>query len=63
MLYTADGMDIGRGAVVDHVGAMYHGSRGTARPGFSIADTTVVLRFDPLALTVFGTGLSVLPWQ
>lgn len=63
LIYTADGMAIGPGASVDHIGAMYHGNRGTPNPSFMSENATVVLRFDPLALSVFGTGLSILSWQ
>jgi len=48
---------------VDQVGAMYHDNRGTANPSFSAQDATLVLRFDPLALSAFGTGLAILSWQ
>jgi hypothetical protein len=63
LIYTADGMAIGPGASVDQVGAMYHGNRGTANPSFLSENALVVLRFDPLALTVFGKGLTILSWQ
>ena len=63
LIYTADGMVIDPGASVDQIGAMYHGNRGTPNPSFLSENATVVLRFDPLALTVFGTGLSILSWQ
>jgi len=63
LLYTADGMAIGPGAAVDQIGAMYHNNRGTPDPSFTIEDATVVLRFDPLALSAFGRGLTILSWQ
>ncbi len=63
LIYTADGMAIGPGASVDQIGAMYHGNRGTSNPSFMSENATVVLRFDPLALTVFGKGLTILSWQ
>jgi len=63
LIYTADGMAIGPGASVDQIGAMYHGNRGTSNPSFISENAIVVLRFDPLALTVFGKGLSILSWQ
>ena len=63
LIYTQDGMAIGPGAFVDQVGAMYHNSRGTSNPSFLIQDATVVLRFDPLALSAFGTGIATLSWQ
>ena len=45
------------------MGAMYHNNRGTANPSFASQDATVVLRFDPLALSGFGRGLAILSWQ
>lgn len=63
LLYTADGMTIGPGAGVDQIGAMYHNNRGTPEPSFTIEDATLVLRFDPLALSAFGRGLTILSWQ
>lgn len=63
LIYTADGMAIERGASLEQVGAMYHGNRGTPNPGVIIENATVVVRFDPLALTVFRKGLSILSWQ
>lgn len=63
LVYTQDGMVIHSQASVDQVGAMYHDSRGTANPSFSARDATVVLRFDPLALSAFGTGIAILSWQ
>ena len=63
LLYTADGMTIGPGAAVDQIGAMYHNNRGTPNSSFTVEDATVVLRFDPLALSAFGRGLTILSWQ
>jgi len=63
LVYTADGMVVGPGAVVDQIGAMYHNNRGTANPSFASRDATVALRFDPLALSAFGRGLAILSWQ
>jgi hypothetical protein len=63
LIYTTDGMAVGPGASVDQIGAMYHGNRGTSNPSFASENATVVLRFDPLALSVFGRGLSILSWQ
>jgi hypothetical protein len=63
MIYTQDGMAVGPKASVDQVGAMYHNNRGTPSPGFTTRDATVVLRFDPLALAVFGKGAALLSWQ
>ena len=63
LVYTQDGMAVHSRAFVDQVGAMYHNNRGTANPSFSTQDATVVLRFDPLALSVFGTGIAILSWQ
>jgi hypothetical protein len=63
LLYTADGMAIGRGASIDQIGAMYHNSRGAGNPSFTADDAVVVVRFDPLALTVFRRGLLMLSWQ
>jgi hypothetical protein len=50
-------------ASLDQVGAMYHNNRGTSNPNFPTQDASVVVRFDPLALGVFGTGISILSWQ
>jgi len=63
LVYTQDGMAIHSRASVDQVGAMYHDNRGTANPSFSAQDATVVLRFDPLALSVFEQGMAILSWQ
>ncbi len=63
LVYTHDGMTIHPQAYVDQVGAMYHDSRGAANPSFSAQDATVVLRFDPLALSAFGQGVAILSWQ
>ena len=63
LVYTQDGMAVEPGAVVDQVGAMYHNSRGTGTPSFTIRDATVVLRFSPLALSAFGKGAALLSWQ
>jgi hypothetical protein len=63
LLYTQDGMAIESGAFVDQIGAMYHNNQGTPNPSFSNDGGTVVLRFDPLALSVFGTGIAMLSWQ
>jgi len=41
----------------------YHNNQGTANPSFINRDATLVLRFDPLALSVFGKGLATLSWQ
>jgi hypothetical protein len=63
LVYTQDGMAIEPQALVDQVGAMYHNNRGTPNPSFTTQDATVVLRFDPLALSVFGEGMAMLSWQ
>jgi hypothetical protein len=63
LVYTQDGMAVHSRAFVDQVGAMYHDNRGTANPSFSAQNATVVLRFDPLALSVFGSGMTILSWQ
>jgi hypothetical protein len=63
LVYTQDGMAIQPQAFVDQVGAMYHNNRGTSNPSFMIQDATLVLRFDPLALSTFGTGITTLSWQ
>ena len=63
LVYTQDGMAVEPGAFVDQVGAMYHNTRGTPNPSFTIQDATLVLRFDPLALSIFGTGIATLSWQ
>ena len=42
---------------------MYHNNRGTANPSFINDNATVVLRFDPLALSAFGKGLGVVSWR
>jgi hypothetical protein len=63
LVYTQDGMAMHPQASVDQVGAMYHDNRGTANPSFSAQNATVVLRFDPLALSAFGSGMTILSWQ
>jgi hypothetical protein len=63
LVYTQDGMALEPRASVDQVGAMYHNNRGTPNPSFTTQDATVVVRFDPLALTVFGKGIAMLSWQ
>ena len=63
LVYTQDGMVIESQASVDQVGAMYHNSLGSPNPSFVNEDGTVVLRFDPLALSAFGRGISIVSWQ
>lgn len=63
LVYTQDGMAVEPGASVDQIGAVYNSSRGTPNPSFTVREATVVLRFDPLALSAFGTGIAVLSWQ
>jgi len=63
LIYTQDGMAVLPGASLDQVGAMYHSTRGTGNPGFTIRDATLILRFDPLALSAFGKGAAMLSWQ
>jgi hypothetical protein len=63
LMYTQDGIAIEPGAFVDQIGAMYHDNRGTPNPSFTSRDATLVLRFDPLALSTFGTGIGTLSWQ
>jgi len=63
LIYTQDGMTVGPKAFVDQVGAMYHNNRGTSHSSFINDNATVVVRFDPLALSAFGTGISILSWQ
>ena len=63
LIYTRDGMAIEPGASLDQIGAMYHDNRGTPNPSFTTRDATVVLRFDPLALSVFGQGMTMVSWQ
>jgi hypothetical protein len=63
LVYTQDGMAMGPKAFVDQVGAMYHNNRGTPNPSFVNDNATLVLRFDPLALSTFGKGLGVLSWR
>ena len=63
LVYTEDGMVVLPRAAVDQVGAMYHNNRGTSNASFTTRDATVVVRFDPLALTVFGKGMAVVSWQ
>ncbi len=60
---TVDGMSIGPGAAVDQIGAMYHSNRATRNPSFTNENATVVLRFDPLSLTAFGRGFTIVSWQ
>jgi hypothetical protein len=63
LVYTEDGMTVESGAFVDQIGAMYHSNRGTPNPSFATENATVVVRFDPLALGVFGRGIAILSWQ
>jgi len=63
LIYTQDGMAMAPKAFVDQVGAMYHGNRGTPHPSFVNDNATLVLRFDPLALSAFGKGLAILSWR
>jgi hypothetical protein len=63
LIYTQDGMAVKSRASVDQIGAMYHGTRGFSNPSFSTNDATIVVRFDPLALTPFGTGIAIVSWQ
>jgi hypothetical protein len=34
-----------------------------ANPSLEVQNASVVLRFDPLALTPFGNGIAILSWQ
>ena len=63
LIYTADGMALGPQATVDLIGAMYHNNRGTTNASFSNQNATVVVRFDPLALSAFGRGIALVSWQ
>ncbi len=63
LIYTRDGMAIEPKGYVDQVGAMYHNNRETPNPSFTLKNATMVLRFDPLALSAFGKGIAVLSWQ
>ena len=63
LVYTQDGMVIQPQASVDQIGAMYNNNRNTSNPSFTTRDATVVLRFDPLALSTFERGMAVLSWQ
>ncbi len=63
LVYTQDGMEIESHASVDQVGAMYHNNRNTPNPSFTTRDATIVLRFDPLALSVFRKGIAMSSWQ
>ena len=63
LIYTEDGMAVESGGSVDQVGAMYHNNRGTPHPSFINDGGTIVLRFDPLALSAFGKGIAILSWQ
>ncbi len=63
LIYTADGMAVGPQATVDLIGAMYHDNRGTSNASFSNQNSTLVVRFDPLALSAFGRGIALTSWQ
>jgi hypothetical protein len=63
LVYTRDGMAPGPQASLDQIGAMSHGTTGTENPSFTMTDARVVIRFDPLALTVFGKGIAIVSWQ
>ena len=63
LVYTQDGMVMEPEVSVDQVGAMYHNNRGTLNPSLTNQNATLVLRFDPLALSAFGRGMTILSWQ
>jgi len=63
LLYSVDGMVIGPQAMVDQIGAMHHSNRGTANRSFTNQNGTLVIRFDPMALSAVGRGLTVVSWQ
>lgn len=67
LVYTADGMEIGAGAMVDLIGAMYHSSPNNARPSFVNQNATTVIRYDPLAGSrlagASGIAVQILSWQ
>jgi hypothetical protein len=63
LVFTVDGMVMEPEASVDQVGAMYHSNRGTPNSSFTNQNATLVLRFDPLALSAFGKGIAILSWQ
>ena len=63
LIYTQDGMAVEPRASVDQIGAMYHNNRGTPNSSFANQNGTLVLRFDPLALSAFGKGIAVLSWE
>ena len=74
LLLTADGMFIGSQASIDLVGGMYNDNRGfidalgrwqpSGNPSYSNNNSTVIVRFDPLAFGVFpGSGIYIVSWQ
>lgn len=63
LLYAADGQFIGSGATLDLIGGMYLNNRGTSNPSYTNQNATVVVRFDPLSLSVFKTGIAIVSWQ
>jgi len=63
MLFTADGMFIGAQGSLDLIGAMYHEHRDPSNPSYTNQNSTVVVRFDPLALSIFQSGIAIVSWQ
>lgn len=68
LVYTSDGMVVDPQAMVDLVGAMYHGSANNSVPSYLSKNATTVIRFDPLATTPLlansgAIGVTILSWQ
>ena len=62
-LFTRDGLFVGSQATLDLVGGMYHENRNTSNPSYSNQNSTVIVRFDPLSMSFFGTGITIVSWQ
>jgi hypothetical protein len=63
-LYTQNGLVIEANAVLEQIGALYNNA-DVRHPGpsFVLRGGTVILRYDPLALSALGQGFSQVSWQ
>ncbi len=62
-MFTRDGMFVGAQGKVDLIGGMYHDNRGTSNPSYENGNSQVVVRFDPLSMSWFDTGVTIVSWQ
>jgi len=66
MLYTQEGLFVGSSGTVDLIGALYNDNRSgisPSSPSFTNQNATIVVRFDPLSLSFFRSGLAIVSWQ